>query len=352
MRTYVEYRLRRAAEKGDRLGVLRRLTSDVDVNARDRLDTALMAAARAGQTYCMQLLLAKKSDVDLVNAENRTALMEAVNEGQLEAVALLLEARAQVDVEGNNALHLAIRRGRHECVFLLLRKRGHDEKTLEIACREGTVEVVQTVIKHFKNRNILNGSNYNLSQGSGSKNPSKICPSLNISQGLANLTAITQRPTSHNNRKIGTDEGPTPAEIRLKVEACMQFARKGKQEPVLALMNEIGKGPNVRDKKGRTTLIMAVKGGYTALISRLLIIPELDVNAADNKGDTALTKGIKMRRTACISLLLPHTTALSLERRNRRSCSPVRRNIPTVSSFCSITRRIRIHTMGPTGILC
>ena len=96
----------------------------VDVNATNRYGwTALMHAARLGNTTIMTLLLDHGADINMRDKSGWTALMRAAVKGHQDAVKLLLERGANTDIqdeEGYTALHWAAHRGHIVVVKQLL----------------------------------------------------------------------------------------------------------------------------------------------------------------------------------------------------------------------------------------
>jgi ankyrin repeat protein len=99
-----------------------------DANGR----TALMYASSGPFAETVELLLDAGAEVDVQGMlEGFTALMTAAAEGQLEVVELLLERGADPaleDVDGDTALSFA-RQGRHNEVVALLEERSAESDT-------------------------------------------------------------------------------------------------------------------------------------------------------------------------------------------------------------------------------
>jgi ankyrin repeat protein len=98
----------------------------VDVNGRDGQGQTLLGAAR--EPAAARWLIAHGADVNMLNSNGRTPLMEAARRGDQELVKVLLEAKALVDLpsvsDGNaTALSFAERAGNLE-VANLLRQAG------------------------------------------------------------------------------------------------------------------------------------------------------------------------------------------------------------------------------------
>ena len=95
-RTPATEALLRAASAGNADTVRSLLASpDVDVNGiDDQGNTALMQAARFGHDDAVRALLIAKADVKIKNNEGKTALMLAAEAGHDETVAVLTQAGA------------------------------------------------------------------------------------------------------------------------------------------------------------------------------------------------------------------------------------------------------------------
>lgn len=95
-----------------------------DVNALDKKNrTPLIAAASNGQLDVVQYLLDKGAELDLASRDGATALHGAVLFGHKEVAALLLATGAKVDVadgQKNTPLHYAARKNSRELAELLV----------------------------------------------------------------------------------------------------------------------------------------------------------------------------------------------------------------------------------------
>lgn len=86
------------------------------VNLRSRSpegpgNTALMVAARAGRHELVKLLVEKKAELDLQNFEGSTALIFAAGNAEKDCVQLLLESKANADLrhkDGRTALQVCL----------------------------------------------------------------------------------------------------------------------------------------------------------------------------------------------------------------------------------------------------
>ena len=122
-----------ACEKGRTRQVKEALAAGVSVNVRDQRGnwlgaTPLMHATKAGQSECVKVLLAAAADPNLVDRPiplgggKRTALYFAAQNRNIELVALLLDAKANVNAVSHDttALGWAVSNGDMKLALLLL----------------------------------------------------------------------------------------------------------------------------------------------------------------------------------------------------------------------------------------
>ncbi|KPP75000.1 serine/threonine-protein phosphatase 6 regulatory ankyrin repeat subunit A-like [Scleropages formosus] len=131
------------------------------VNTRDsKSRTPLHAAAFTDHVECLQLLLSHNAQVNAIDASGKTPLMMAAENGQTNAVEVLVSsAKADLtlqDANKNTALHLACSKG-HETSALLILEKITDrnlinstnaalQTPLHVAARNGLTVVVQELL--------------------------------------------------------------------------------------------------------------------------------------------------------------------------------------------------------------
>ena len=126
-----------AARKGDTNMVGALLTNGANVDVKDKEgDTPLLIAVKAGNAEIAKKLLEKGAKVDAKNKGDDTALLIAVEAGYADMVEILLENQADINfknAEGNTALHIAEKQ-KNRALVKLLKDKGADP---EIANKKG-----------------------------------------------------------------------------------------------------------------------------------------------------------------------------------------------------------------------
>ncbi|XP_054715452.1 histone-lysine N-methyltransferase EHMT1-like [Uloborus diversus] len=121
-----------AASKGEADQVLRMLAQGFDPNWKfpeHENETALHAAAAAGHTLVVHLLIQAGAVNDVFNEKIYTPLMLAVESGHVEVVHYLVKKGALVDFKGENgmcSLHLAAKNGNLDILKILMNSRDID----------------------------------------------------------------------------------------------------------------------------------------------------------------------------------------------------------------------------------
>lgn len=132
------------------------------VNATDSQSrTSLHAAAYTDHVECLQLLLGHNAQVNAIDMLGKTPLMMAAENGQTNAVEVLVSsAKADLtlqDAHRNTALHLACSKGHETSVLLILEKvtdrnlinctNAVLQTPLHVAARNGLTVVVQELLR-------------------------------------------------------------------------------------------------------------------------------------------------------------------------------------------------------------
>ncbi|XP_029993445.1 ankyrin repeat domain-containing protein 26 isoform X3 [Sphaeramia orbicularis] len=150
-------KVHKAASVGD-LAKLKQLAKKSDINQLDKENrTALHIACASGHVEVVQFLVESKAKLNLCDNQNRSALMKAVQGQHERCVNILLENHAEpdlIDINGNTALHLAanipsISTARllleHEADLNAPNKEGFTP--LSVAVREDHIEMAEFLLK-------------------------------------------------------------------------------------------------------------------------------------------------------------------------------------------------------------
>lgn len=86
----------------------------------------------------------------------------------------------------------------------------------------------------------------------------------------------------------------------------MIAAEKEQIEVVDALLDR-GADANLQNDEGRTALHIAVGKNYVPIVTRLLEVPDIELNTTNNNGSTALLSGIISESTDAVDVLLTRT---------------------------------------------
>ena len=162
--------IQQGVEKGDAARVKEMLSEEwADVKSVDSKGrTALVVAARSGQSEIVRLLLAEGAEVNSVGGgDEQSALAAAAQGGHTEVVEELLRAGANVKhsefLSGNTALYYAAERGRVAIVEALLQKgappdgngsRLNGAYPLIAATENGHTEAVRVLLEAGANANV------------------------------------------------------------------------------------------------------------------------------------------------------------------------------------------------------
>lgn len=136
-----------------------------NVNALDNCDrTPLSLAAANNKISTLELLSSwKRCRINMSDVEGRTALCEAVSNGSVQAVSILLQAGANVNqCHSHKLLHVAVNTGNAQLVQLLCSKgiacNSRDENgntPLHLAVRLPTTDVFNVLVQHGNKNTII-----------------------------------------------------------------------------------------------------------------------------------------------------------------------------------------------------
>ncbi len=268
--------------------VSRLLDKGLEVNATDPnyKQTPLMYACRRGHVATVAELLKRGADVNQYSARDSVALFEAVDNGVIATVELLLSHK-ELDV---NAIHLrrynrtalmvAAQNGKLDIVNALLKFPGTklDQKDLEgntalsLATISGQSDVVAALFEHegigINSQNSLGSTALILAASATG----------GYKETVARILIATYLLMHGADTSIKDHEGGGTALLR---------AVDAGTEAMVKLLLENDADIYIRDDLNRGLLHSAAIDGYEAIV-RLLIEQGLDTNAQDQNGKTPL----------------------------------------------------------------
>ncbi|ENN75031.1 hypothetical protein YQE_08346, partial [Dendroctonus ponderosae] len=262
------------------------------INMVDRQQrTALMFAVSGNHKECVQVLLQCGADPNLVDADKHSCLFRAVRHQAVDldrvgnrAVWGFSNAEVSArDVNGKTVLHLAGACGHLTCLQLILQymkeadvvsKDNQDCTVLHWACYHGHAHCVEHLLSKglFKE---LDGNVYSPVHCACFK-VSNHGYSLSFSGSQSCLEHLIEHFGDHIIH-LRDEKQRTPLHIA---------ALHGHAECASMLLN-LGAAPLVVDSEGRTPLIAAAQYGQSNVVE-LLLSCKIDLSACDNDGNTAL----------------------------------------------------------------
>ena len=270
------------------------LNAGAKPNITDRFgNTCLHNAVR---NHCskevLQAIINHGADVNAINKMNNTALMEACQKRNADAVNVLLNAGAKPNITdrfGNTCLHNAVRNDCSKEVLQVIIDHGTHINTknkenctaLMVACQAGTVEIGYPLsCRHATGTEKVDAIKVLLNAGADPNirdDDGETCLHYATGSGCSNEALL---PIIHNGADLN-------AANKQNQTALMLACRRGKANAVNALLRA-GAVTTVRDKHGYTWLHCAVNYIYSKEVLQLIINHNADVNAKDNQNCSAL----------------------------------------------------------------
>ena len=151
------------------------LDAGADINRRTSDgQTAIMVAARRGHEECFDELIERDPDVNIVDNSGNAVIHYAVSEDRTEMIVPLIAGGADLDLAGEDGftpLQVAILKTCDIIARMLIdadvelnTQNDFGATALHIACARGNFEVVQNLLNHNANRDILDGNGFSARQ--------------------------------------------------------------------------------------------------------------------------------------------------------------------------------------------
>ena len=269
-----------ACRKGDIDATNVLLTAGTNPNTVDECgDTCLHLAVRGGcNEETVQAIINHGIDVNAANKSNVTSLMIAYDEGNIDAINVLLQTGANPnmkDCEGTTALHCAAQAGCSKDTIQAVIDYGADVNAvnkdnvtaLMIACEKGNIDVINVLLQTGADPNIKNCEGaavlHYAAKGGCSKN--------------GNVDAIHALLSVGAHHNLTDTFGLT----------CLHYAAVGCcNRETLQTIVDLSADVNARNKNDKTALMIACEKGNVVAIHELLQAGA-NPNIKDNKGKTA-----------------------------------------------------------------
>ncbi|XP_019186305.1 PREDICTED: ankyrin repeat and protein kinase domain-containing protein 1-like isoform X3 [Ipomoea nil] len=283
-----------AQSRPDLVQLLLEFEPDIEARSRTSGSSPLEAAAVAGESLIVEILLANKASTERSVSSSWGPVHLAAGNGHVEVLRLLLLKGANVNAltkDGNTALHLAVKGRRRDCARLLLasgaradvRNGGDGDTPLHIAASSGDEQMVRLLLHKGAEKNIRNKYGKTAYDVAAENGHGRLFDALRLGDDLCAAarngeTRMIQKLLEHGANLHGRDQhGWT---------ALHRAAFKGRVDAVRALIEQ-GISLDARDEDGYTALHCAVEAGQVD-VTEVLVKTGADVEARTNKGVTAL----------------------------------------------------------------
>jgi ankyrin repeat protein len=295
-------------------------STNIDLRDNDG-EAALHYASRRGQIDNIRLILSHNADIDALDNGGSTPLQlaipekyMAIPEANLEAVQLLLEQGAKINLQnhmGETALHRASQHGYLNIIQLML---NHDANVdaldnegstpLHLAISEASLEAIQLLLNHGASITLRNG------KGQTALHRASQRGHLDIIQLILNHGADVDTPDN---------DGSTPLHLAIFEGTMADFegssvssggiaiseARPEASLKAVQLLLKHGVDINLQNHMGQTALHKASQCGHLGTIE-LILNQNVDVDALDHGGSTPLHLAISNGHLGIAQLLLKH----------------------------------------------
>ncbi|KAF7667411.1 hypothetical protein LDENG_00063990 [Lucifuga dentata] len=302
-----------------------------NINAKDEDQyTALHWAAQNGDEAITRLLLDRGAAINETDGQGRTPAHIACQHGQENVIRVLLSRGADVRVKGKDnwtALHLAAWQGHLGIVKLLIKQAGADvdgqttdgRTPLHLASQRGQYRVARILIElgadvHMTSAGL--NTPLHVAAETGHTSTSRLLIKHRADIHAQNVKGLTPLHLASQRGHLATvkmliEEGAEPRRTNQALRSpCHLAAENGHCEVLKELLLHWPDGGNLSDKQGLSPLHLAVKGGYTNIITLLLpqgcqdLVTASSVQPVANKPKTPIAK--QLQRKIVILKLTEH----------------------------------------------
>ena len=288
----------------------------IDPNAIDNQSPdgsmPLYVAAQQGHTDAVNVLVEARATIDVIFRGEYTPLFIACQNGHTHIVQLLLQNQANINAiaRGTAPFYIAAQQGHAVIVKILLEAGSAIETTykgftaLYIACTHGHEAVVQLLLQNEANPNAIGGDGSTPLYVAAQNGHTKIVPLLlrynaNIEQGWNRFTPLSAAIQNghreivqlllQNQANLHGDNG--------EGQSYLYIAAKGGYTAIVALLLDYG--ANIED----AALFVAAQNGHLKTV-QLLVQKGVNPNAINEDGLTPLYLAAQNGRMEIVRLLL------------------------------------------------
>ncbi|WP_422461326.1 MULTISPECIES: ankyrin repeat domain-containing protein [unclassified Endozoicomonas] len=288
----------------------------IDVNKRsNKYESALIMAAKNGDEESLKLLLAHESiDVNGYANWGVTALMLAAKNGHTDSLRLLLTHKNikpnEWSMTGYTALMYAATNGNTDCLLALLKIPGIDANltdsrgwtALMLAAKNGHGDCVEALLLHDPSSINARQKGFHTALMLAAEGKDERCATLLLKQPNIDINARSL----YFKTALQIAEANNLAERQpwQKFQQILNATSSGNLTLLTELLNFAKALIHVRNTKGLTLAMVAVKNGQIDCLKAILAMNVLKVDERDNNGKTALMHAAEKGQTKCLEELL------------------------------------------------
>ncbi|XP_043226571.1 ankyrin repeat and death domain-containing protein 1A-like [Amphibalanus amphitrite] len=342
------------------------LKARVDVNLKYKGITPLMRAAKRGDVDAVKLLLAAKADIDASNKRQERAVHLAASAGHLEVLKLLIHSGADLTVlnkRGQNFLFAAVVAGRDAVIRFVLEHLEHYDlrsvdgqgwSLLHAAAHHGHREAAQLLLDTGCRADATDALGRTPLHAACAEAQPEVVRLLLRQEPLGGADRTDQRGSSCLHLAVQSQSRPV-TELLLAAaadvdvanqdgETPLHLAVRGGSEELVGVLLAAGCNVAATSKTGNTALHLAAIAESFA-ISRSLLKKGIDVKAQNKRGETALHLAAETGNEELCRLLLDHGASLVTKEQGGRTAL----HVAARGGFDTLVDIMICHTRSKRG---
>ena len=324
--------LHRAAKAGDLDGLNASLEAGINIDRRDKQGrTALMHAVNKGNVLVVEVLLEAGADVDVRAPDGATALFMSAVLGDPQIVAQLMKAGADISIrgpKGKTAVDVARltlgeldstrANGADIAVVGLLRGQTWGE----ILSQQSAAKDFVALLGREPSADTVDENGWTDLHWAAVLNKPNLAKIL-IEEGIDTTVQMKADNKNVSNKLIAdlnrvTDSDPPFENFKRRGQVPLYFAAYMNSVEMAKLLIEHGANVNVRDKKGRRPIHSAA-GQNSLEVAKLLTEHRTDVSARDNDRITPMHHAAGQNSVEMAKLLIEHGANVSVNDKDGRT---------------------------------